>query len=172
MKGNFSLRLRNAWALAGLALLAVPATAQNKLLIEDATTFAISALGGAQTAWFAEGDQRLEKGVEVWRFTVTKDNTNIYQVRINAFTGARIKVDRVGPANGDGPAITMNRAAQIARAARPGVVWKAELGSFNASPEWHVYVAGDNGQQFEVKINATTGSVRKSESRGGNGGRR
>lgn len=167
MKRNFTQRLLAVVAGAVLALVALPAAAQSKLQIEDATTHAITALGGANTVFFSEGDQRMEKGVEVWRFIVTKDNTTIYQVRINAFTGARIKVDRVGPANGEGPAITMNRAAQIGRGARPGYVWKVELGLFNGAPEWKVYILGDTGQQFEVKINANTGSVRKSEMRGG-----
>lgn len=169
--------MRNVFAVGALfaatllALSSRPAQAQNKLQIEDASTAAIAAVGGAQAVWFAKGDQRVENGVEVWRFTFTKDNATIFQVRVDAFTGAAIKVDRVGPANGDGPAITMNRAAQIGRGAQPGYVWKVEPQLFNGATHWSVKILGADGKQFEVIVDQNTGMVLRTERRQNRGGR-
>lgn len=170
MKHTSTRTISAALALFSLFTCATGALAQAKMQIEAATTAAIAAMGGATTAWFGKGDQRVENGVEVWRFIVTKNMTSIYQVRVNAITGAKIKVDFVGPANGAGPTITMNQAAQTARASKPGFVWKVESALFNSTLEWAVYIAGNDGRQYEVRVNMTTGAIRRTELRGGGSG--
>ncbi|MBL8065074.1 MAG: PepSY domain-containing protein [Chthonomonadaceae bacterium] len=169
MKHKINRYLGSLLAVVTLTLASASALAQTKMQIEDASTAAIAALGGADQAWFGKGDQRVENGVEVWRFIVTKNLTTIYQVRVNAFTGAAIKVDRVGPADGDGPPITMNRAAQIGRGAKAGYVWKVEAALFNTVSVWSVKITGTDNKQYEVLVNMSTGSVLKVERRGGSG---
>lgn len=163
---NFNFRKLGTLLTASAMMISASALAQSRLLIEEATTHAIAALGGTGQVWFAKGDTREEKGVQVWRFNAIQNGVE-FQVRVNAFTGAKIKVDRNGANSSKPPTITMNRAAQIGRGAKPGEVWKVEPALFNAIPEWSVKITGKDSKEYDVRINMTTGVIRRTEIRGG-----
>lgn len=163
---NYNFRKLGMILTSAALLVSASALGQSRLLIEDATTHAIAALGGNGNVWFAKGDTREEKGVQVWRFNAIQNGVE-FQVRINAFTGSRIKVDRNGANVSKPPAITMNRAAQIGRGTKPGFVWKVEPALFNAVPEWSVKITGKDSKEYDVRINMSTGVIRRTEVRGG-----
>ncbi len=163
------LMLNSVSALAVLTVLLFTRTAhaQSPMQIEDATSAALSALGNPTDVWFGKGQNRAEKGVNVWKFIVVVNQTSLFEVRVNGTTGAKIKVDAAGSTTLLAPAITMNQAAQIGRGVKAGFVWKVE-GNATLSA-WSVYIAGTDNKQYQIIINSATGAVVRTEVRGGQG---
>jgi hypothetical protein len=151
---------------ASLLIFARPALAQATMTIDNATTAAVNALGKPTTFWFVKGETKVEKGQPVWKFAVVVNKSFVYEVRVHAISGAKIKVERNGTTAITAPAVTLKKAAQLGRARMPGTVWKVEPALFGVTREWSVYVTGNDAKQYEVRLNAATGVVRKVEKRG------
>jgi uncharacterized membrane protein YkoI len=124
---------------------------------QQAEQAALKAVGGS-TVVQAQRDQW--KGYQIWDVTITQPGFE-YEVFVNARNAAILQVTKHGDrAQATPKYISKTKAEQIAlNAVHGGKVLLIVLETNDNPPDWSVDVLATNGLEYEVKVNAYTGTV-------------
>ncbi|MFI1185021.1 PepSY domain-containing protein [Streptomyces californicus] len=150
-----------------------PAAAKNaRTTLDQAVAAALKSVPGTVTEAELDADEDDRGGRAVWELDVRGSDDTWHDVTVDATTGKVLQTrdddnddrDRHAPRSS---AVTLNEAAAAALKSAPGTVTSIDLdddgddddGRKGEVPRWDVDIAGKDGKQHELRVDAETGKV-------------